>query len=181
MNIKFFLFGFIIAVLLNSSCSVKTNPTDGIYLIPKDYTGDVIIFFNQPDGVIPEVENGLYVYKIPEDGILKVKTSGVTGVVDKSYYYVDENNERRKIEYLRVTGDRDPSGKAQNKFGDITQSEYENALFVMNTGGLGSFNTKNVVIQYTSFIVGTPKDSDRLYDKMQRRISSLHRQFIQDS
>lgn len=118
--------------------------TDGIYLIPKGYTGDVIILFNQPDGVTPDVESGLYVYKVPEDGILKVQTRGVTGIVNNSYYYVGEGNERQKIEYLRVTGDRSPTGEPQNKFGNINRNEYEHTVFVMGVGGLGSFNTKKV-------------------------------------
>lgn len=181
MNLRSSLFGLIILVLLNGSCFLTPRPTDGIFLIPQGYTGDVIIFFNQPDGVIPEVEKGLYVYKIPKDGILKVRTQGVTGKVNLAYYYLGKNNERQRIEYLRITGDRSPSGEPQNKFGNINQSEYESGVFVMNAGGLGSFNTKNGVIKYTSFIVGSPKDADQLYDKMQKRISSFQRKFIQDS
>ena len=143
MKIKLFLFGFIIAVLLNNACFFK-YPRDGIYLIPKGYTGDVIILFNQSDGVIPEIENGLFVYKIPEDGILKVKTKGYTGIVNQSYFYVDNNNQRQMIEYLRVTGDRNPAGEPQNKFGNISQNQYENTVYVMNTGGLGSLIQKTV-------------------------------------
>ncbi len=181
MNIKLFLFGLILLVMLVSSCFFFKYPRNGIYLIPKGYTGDVIILFNQPDGVVPEVENGLYVYKIPENGILKVKTKGYKGIVNKSYYYEDENNERQEIEYLRITGSRDISGKPKDKFdGAINQNEYENGIFVMNTGGLGSFNTRDGVVQYTSFIVGNPKDGERLYDKKQERISNLQREFIQD-
>ncbi len=180
MNIKLFLFGLILLVMLVSSCFFFKYPRNGIYLIPKGYTGDVIIFFNQPDGVIPEVENGFYVYRNPKDGILKVRTPGVTGIVNLAYYYIDENNERQEIEYLRITGDRDPSGKPKDKFdGAINQNEYENGIFIMNAGGLGSFNTKNGVVQFTGFIVGNPKDGERLFDKKQERISNLQREFIQ--
>lgn len=179
MNIKQFLFGFLLLTLVNSSCSLKSTPSNGIYLIPKGYTGDVIILFNQPDGVIPEVENGLYVYKIPNDGILKVQTPGVPGIVSKSYYYIDVSNRRQRIEYLRVTGDRSPTGEPQNKFGNITQDQYDNTVYVMAAGGLGSFNTKKGIIQYTSFIIGTPKDNEHLYDEMQKRISTLQRIFTQ--
>jgi hypothetical protein len=181
MNIKLFSVGFFILILLNSGCFLN-HPRNGIYLIPKGYTGDVIIFFNQPDGVTPEVENGLYVYKIPEDGVLKVKSKGITGIVNLSYFYVNESNERQKIEYLRITGSTDMNGKPKDKFdGQINQNEYKNSIFVMNTGGLGSFNTKNGVIQFTNFIVGTPKDSEQLYDKMQKRISEFQRKFLQNN
>lgn len=126
MNLKPFLLGLIILLLANSSC--RSTPTDGIYLIPKGYTGDVIILFNQPHGVIPEIESGYNVYKIPEDGILKVKTKGIRGIVNLSYFYVDKNNERQRIEYLRITGDRNPNGEPQNKFGNINQHELKPAF-----------------------------------------------------
>lgn len=179
MKTKTLLAGLIVLVLISGSCFLKSNPTDGIYLIPQGYKGDVIIFFNQPDGVLPETENGLYVYKIPEDGVLKVRTQGATGAVNPSYFYLGKNNERQRVEYLRITGAQSPSGEPQNKFGNINQTEYENGVYVMNAGGLGSFNVKTGVVKYTSFVVGAPKDADHLYDKMQKRLSDLQRNFTQ--
>lgn len=182
MNFKLFLFGVILlTMLIVSSGFFFKYPRNGIYLIPKGYTGDVIILFNQPDGVVPEVENGLYVYKMPENGILKVKIKGYAGIVNKSYYYVDENNERQEIKYLRITGSTDIYGKPKDKFdGAINQDEYENRIFVMNAGGLGSFNTKSGVVQFTTFTVGKPKDSIRLYDKMQERLTEIQLRFLRD-
>jgi hypothetical protein len=162
-------------ILINSSCFLISSSQNETYLIPKDYTGDVIIIFNQPDGAELEIESGTYVYKIPADGILKVRNAGKSGMVNRSYFYVNENNQRQEIKNLRITGERNPAGQPQNKFGNISQSEYESSVFVMNASGLGSFNTKNGVVQYTSFIVGTPKESERLYDQMEKRISELQR------
>jgi hypothetical protein len=181
MNIKLFSIVVVLLTLVNSSCSLKSTPSNGIYLIPKDYTGDVIIFFNQPDGVIPEVENGLYVYKIPGDGILKVQTPGLKGIVNLSFYYIDTNNQREKLKTLRITGDTSPTGEPQNPYGNLKQNEIENGVYVMAVGGLGSFNTKKGIIQFTSFVVGTPKNSERLHDKMNKRISDLQRKFLQES
>ena len=179
MNVRVFLLELIILVSLESACFLTTGPIDGIYLIPQGYRGDVIIFFDQPDGVIPEVEDGLNVYKIPEDGILKVKARGVTGRVNLTYYYLGRNNERQKINYLHITGDRSPSGEPQSPYGDLAQSEIENGVYVMNAGGLGSFNTKTGVVKYTNFIIGSPKDSEQLNDRMQKRISYFQRKFLQ--
>lgn len=177
MNFRFLLYGFVLFTLICSACSLVSHPKDGIYLIPKGYKGDVILFFNQPDGIVPEVENGLYVYKIPKDGILRVRTPSTSGIVDVHYYYIDENDERQEIKYLRITGDRNPSGEPQNKFSNINENEYENSVFIMSSGGLGSFNTKNGIVQFTNFIVGTPKESEILYNKMQKRISDYQREF----
>jgi hypothetical protein len=118
---------------------------------------------------------------MPENGILKVKIKGYAGIVNKSYYYVDENNERQEIKYLRITGSTDIYGKPKDKFdGAINQDEYENRIFVMNAGGLGSFNTKSGVVQFTTFTVGKPKDSIRLYDKMQERLTEIQLRFLRD-
>jgi hypothetical protein len=65
-------------------------PRNGVYLIPKGFTGGIVILFERPDGVEPDVEGGLYVYRIPKDGLLKIKGKGYTGIVNKSYYYVDD-------------------------------------------------------------------------------------------
>lgn len=174
-------FSFICVVLLglvSVSCTLF-SPSNGIYLIPAGYKGDIIIFFNQPDGVVSDVENGLLVYRIPENGILKIKTEGVSKTANKSYYYLVGNNERQEIKYLRITGDRDSSGKPKDKFdGAITQEEYANGVFVMNTGGLGSFQTPKGVVQFTSFIIGNPKDGEAMYDKMEKRITEIQRQMI---
>lgn len=169
-----FLFG-------NVSCSlIQPNPTDGIYLIPKGYTGEVVIVYDQPDGLMPELENGLYVFRIPENGIMKVKPPLVEGIVEHSYFYVDENNEKQKLEYLRITGDRDVSGKPKDKFdGQINQEQYENRVFIMNHEG-GSFNVKDSRVAFTNFIVGKPKDSEKLYDNMQKRISQIQRDYLKN-
>jgi len=157
------------------SCAFLKYPRNGIYLISTGYRGDVIILFNQPDGMEPKIENGLYVYEIPNDGILKVKTVGYTGIVDKSYFYVDSAGQRHKIPELLVTGDRNPKGGPQNKFGNISDAEFSSKVYVMATGGVATFQTANGSTQYSCFIVGTPKESDGLYDQMQKRISAIQR------
>ncbi len=173
MKIKLSLLRLMIPVLVISACALRGGPIDGVYLIPKGYQGSVFILFNQPDGVTPAIENGLYVYSIPESGILKVKPAGVKGMINLNYFYVDKSNERQRIASLRITGDRNPDGLPQNKYGNISQNEYENGVFVMNASGLGELKTKNGVIHYRTFIIGAPKDSDHLYDEMQKRIASF--------
>lgn len=180
MNIKSLICLLLILILFGVSCSFVPSQ-NVIYLIPKDYKGDVIILFNQPDGITPYIENGVFVFKIPEDGILRIKTEGIKKIANSSYFYLENNNERQELKRLRITGDRDPSGKQKDKFdGVITQEEYENGIFIMSYGGLGSFQTKRGNVQFTNFIVGNPKDSEIFYDKMQQRISQLQRQIMND-
>ena len=166
----------VVLVLSLASCFFLKYPRNGIYLVPKGYVGDVIVVYGQPDGVELETENGLFVYRIPSDGILKVKNPGYAGIVNTSYFYVDEEGNRERIEYLRITGDRDPQGLPQNKYGNISIDDLENRIFVMNAGGLGSFNTRTGIVQFSRFIVATPRASDLLYDKMETRTTAIQRE-----
>jgi hypothetical protein len=164
----------ILGMLLSSCFLVQAR--DGIYLIPKGYTGYVIILFDQPDGVTPGVENGLYVYKIPADGILKVKTPGYTGIVNKSFYYVDgeDHSSRQKIDYLTVTGSNDIHGNPKDKYdGQVNQDQIENGIYVMMTGGVAITNTSDGTYSYTSFIVAHPKDAERILRELYHRIPEI--------
>jgi hypothetical protein len=176
MKIRFLRIVLIVVFLFSISCSLMlsalSNSRDGIYLIPKGYTGEVIIIFDQPDGVAPEVEDGLFVYKIPVDGLLKVKAHRYKGIVSQSYFYVDREGQREQLKYLRITGSDDINGRPKDKFdGQITQDEYENGVFVMSHEQTAS--------KISNFTVGAPKDSNRLYDKMEDRISNILREGLQ--
>jgi len=158
------------------ACRV-TDPADGIYLLPEGFTGGVVIFFDRPDGVMPEMEDGRYVYEIPRDGILKVRSSTGSRFLRRDYYYLSDDGTRRKVESLRITGDKDVNGQPQKMFGNISPEDYETKIFVTNAGGLGSFNTREGTIQFTSFIVGTPKNSTASYDELQNKITQIQRAF----
>lgn len=160
---------------VGSSCLLK--PRDGIYLLPEGFTGGVIILFDQPDGNNRSVENGRYVYEIPLGGVLKVSDIPSTGLVDMEYFFVGKTGDRKQIQYLHVTGETSIQGLPQNKFGNISDSDHANRVFVMNSGGVGSFNTSARRIQFTSFVVSTPKNSDQAHSKLQDRISEIQETF----
>jgi uncharacterized lipoprotein YehR (DUF1307 family) len=175
-TINIFIFT-IVFVLCASSCM---NTTDEVYLIPQDYNGEVVILYNQTDGILPDLENGAYVYRISEDGVLKVKSNRKKGVVNKNYYYLNANGNRQRIEYLYPGGREIKESRQQRlSFDNISQNEYENKVFVMNSvnGTFGRFNVKDIPTQYSSFIVGKPKEGNFLYDKMRQRITSIQKDF----
>ena len=166
--------------LMLGACDFFKYPRNGIYLIPKGFTGAVIILFERPDGVELLVEDGLYVYRIPNDGLLKVKGKGYTGMVNLSYYYVDDEGRREQLKYLRITGENDINGQPKDKFdGQINKAEYESGIFVTNTGGIGTTIGRKGNFSYTSFIVGAPKDIDRHYSEKENRLFALQREAIE--
>ncbi|MGB7200671.1 MAG: hypothetical protein WBD16_00220 [Pyrinomonadaceae bacterium] len=176
----------LIILLSYFGCSQLAKTRDGIFLIPKGYVGDVIILFEQPNGVMPEVEDGQYVYKIPKDGILRVRSKRYEGVLSVNvgnasfgnglrYFYIDEDNKREEVKYLRITGDRDVNGNPKDKFdGQINQGEYENGIFIMNHES-SNFDLQGRQITLTNFTIGNPKNSSVLYANMNKRISDLQR------
>lgn len=182
MNLRFMLLTFIFLTMLASSCSFFKYPRNGVYLIPKGYRGEVIILLDQPDGIVPEVEDGLYVYEIPTDGLLKIKTKGYSGIVDLRYFYVDENGQREEIKYLHVTGERDMYGKPKDKFdGQINQEEYDTGVFIMGAGGVATTNSGGKIFSYTGFVVGAPRDIEQLFEKREKRVSDIHCEFLRNN
>lgn len=171
----------LILVLFECSCdfmqqALHLAPSDGVYLLPNGYVGPVIILYDRPDGVVPNVEGGYYVYEIPPGGVLKVRTIPYLGIVNLKYFYVDERGNRREVKQVTITGDRDPHGKLQNKYGNLSQDEVENSIFVMNPSGVGGFKANGKDIQFSRIVIGKPKDSEKLFDEYQRKLVEVQKE-----
>jgi hypothetical protein len=90
MKLKLFLTLILLVLLGNWSC--HTRGENETFLLPKDFTGMVIVLFNQKDGQPPKYENRRRVYEIPKDGILRTQFPFNEGWHDSSrYFYVNGN------------------------------------------------------------------------------------------
>lgn len=159
-------------ILILSSCN---STKDNVYLLPEDYIGAVVILFDQPDGASISDEDGVNVYRIPKDGVLKVKNPPTFTASKELFFYERVNGERTKIEYLYPKG----RGKAQEEnpktFDQIEPNDP--TVFVMGRVA-GTLNIKNGVIHYRSFEVGKAADSEKLYLQKQDKIIEIHKQMI---
>lgn len=165
-------------LLISSSCSLFGKLIHITYLIPNGYVGNVIIVYSQTDGIIPEKEGETYIFRLPEDGILKVKMPFEKGSHKFDYFFVDDKGTRTELEYVYPTGWVRSSGDNTTKSQDnITEDEGTNHIFVMNNIN-STFRINENVIYVNSFIVGKPKDSAIAYDKMQDRISEIQRTLL---
>lgn len=66
-----------------------------IVIVPRNYTGLILIIYDQPNGADPVYQNGKRVYKIPSNGILKTKFSpnpGWIGLTEFYYETIDPEN-----------------------------------------------------------------------------------------
>jgi hypothetical protein len=89
---SYFLF-FIMFV----SCGRKGE--DSVYLIPKNYEGNLMIIFNQDNGVDTFYEKQGRVYQFDTIGVLMTKFSPNYGIRQNHYYYVDSLGNRTNINY----------------------------------------------------------------------------------
>lgn len=78
-----------------------SDSSKNIFLIPKGYTGRVVIVHGCKDGKDREFEGTYRVYRIGPDGLLKTKFSFAGSAFDylhSRYYYVDSDGNREQIE-----------------------------------------------------------------------------------
>ena len=98
---------FIVAYILFDISS----PSKDIFLIPKGFTGQVNIYYDQPNGHKEEFEKGCRIYRIPANGKLKTvfKLKGHSiSLSNAKYFYVDSLNNRQKLnQYCGVCPNKD--------------------------------------------------------------------------
>jgi len=83
------------------------KPEPEIYLVPKNYTGKIMVLLNSSNGSQKEYENGFRIYRIPVSGILKTKFSSNTGSfdLDKMKFYYADSVLREEIPIFKVQKD----------------------------------------------------------------------------
>jgi hypothetical protein len=85
-------------ICIASSCQKKGE--DCIYLIPKNFEGNILLVFEQKEGADTLYEGKTRVYRFDTTGILKTKFAPNYGIQRKSYYYVDSIGGRFPIKYV---------------------------------------------------------------------------------
>jgi hypothetical protein len=146
MKNSFSLLLFILVYL--SSCVNKSEPE--IHLIPKDYTGAVIIIYDQEDGKPKKYEGDFRVYEIPQDGVLKTQFKHPNGFIAPGklqYYYYNETS-RQQLTYIERPADFKDDGKPH------------------------TFSVESSV-STIRYLVGFSKDGDKYYNELRKRINEL--------
>lgn len=59
------------------------------FLIPQDYRGNFVIYFEETCGTDAEYKNGKRIYRIPNDGVLITKFKREFGIVEDDFYLID--------------------------------------------------------------------------------------------
>lgn len=155
-------------------CSVGAKTANVIYLIPEKFEGAVVIFYNQKDGIVPDLNGTEYVFTVPKDGVLKVNIDAKAAGGKPSFFLIDEYGKRTEIELLFRWGPKYPEGMRSIR--DISNEERDEKIFAM-LYDQGNFNTSDGIVRYRSFLIGTPKDSDNFYTQKERKLTNIQRTF----
>lgn len=134
-------------LLLISSCTQKGQ--DSIYILPKDYTGYVIIFFNQPNGASEQVYNNKRIYNIPKSGVLKTKFSPEYLQTHLPEFYYNEVNKKYQLPLV------------------VDWKDYKKETINISMPSMGKTYKKidgSEAIEYEIFFVGT-KDQVQKYSE----------------
>jgi len=123
-------------VLILSTLLLSCNRVeDQIFILPKNYTGYILVIYNQPLlGEEIKYKRGKRVYEIPANGILKTQFTSQIGLFNSEFYYgkvASENripyrfaNEDKPIDSIIVCGgSRGTQGKVVYDLYDVGTRE----------------------------------------------------------
>lgn len=122
------------------------------FLIPQNFRGKIVIFYEESCGQKPVYENGRRIYRFPESGILITNYKKTKGILDQEFYFVDEYGKRIKIAQKDV---RDFNG-AFSKPKNNTSRKEVGAFYSY----AGIFPSK-VMGKYHSHIISAYKDFEK--------------------
>jgi hypothetical protein len=83
---------------LTSYCQRKGE--DAVYLIPKNFEGNLFIVFGQEKGTDTVYEEGMRIYNFDTTGILRTKFKPHYGLQQNFYFYVDSVGNKTPLRYL---------------------------------------------------------------------------------
>jgi len=136
-------------IFITSSCTKQAE--ESIYVLPDNYVGYVVIFYNQSDGVDRKYIGSKRVYEIPSNGILRTRFSPDYGRTEFPEFYFNEITKFNQIPVVIDSKDffeNKPNatlpslGKVYEKLDGSEYVEYA-ILFI---------GTKNEIKEYSSKI-----------------------------
>lgn len=96
MTFKLMKIGILLIAFIMLGCD---KGQEDIIVIPKNYTGYILIIYDQVNGADPVYKMGKRVYKVPGNGILKTKLSANPGWIGIPEFYYDTIVDGNKITF----------------------------------------------------------------------------------
>jgi hypothetical protein len=141
---------YLIISLFFTSCDILENE---VFILPNNFTGYILVIFDQKDGK-PKMNYGMSrVYEIPASGILRTQFDSKTGWRTFPQFYYGGISDKNKILYC-------------------LESDSLNLTSVKAFGGsVGSLNKDlegNEVIRYCLYYVGNELQIDSAFEAAQK-------------
>jgi len=119
-----------------------------VIIVPRDYTGYILVIFNQEDGNPVKYEGKKRVYEIPSDGILKTQFSINGGWSDYPEFYYEAMGSENKL----------PS----NILSEIESLPTDTIVCYKGaTGSIRKNNYNDERIRFAKYYIGTKPDIRR--------------------
>ncbi len=126
---------------------LKTTTKQEVYILPQNFKGIVLIAYDQKDGIDDIIEDGKLIYKIPPNGVLKLKRKEATTLSQTWYYFEDTQGKRTELYNCFA-----PCDEMKNN---------PDKVFAYGKSN-GGFENEGEQINMTTFLVGTSHDTDSL-------------------
>ena len=153
--IKIFLIALGVIIITAVSLEylhIKNVSVKRVFIFPENFKGVVLIIHDQKDGTEIKKKDEKYIYRIPPDGILKVREPLKASVSQNWYYFEDDQGNRTEFTYC---------------FDTKEMKLHENKTYAFG-GSVGTYGQGNKEVDCTTFLVGTEKEADSLSKALEK-------------
>jgi hypothetical protein len=146
------LLTLIAIAVLGELVYLQSSTAKEVFILPQGFKGIVLIAYDQENGLDDVVSGGKLIYKIPQNGVIRLKRKTASLLTQSWYYFEDKNGKKTEFFYCF-----DPS--------DMKKNADKVYAFGRSNGGYENVTGK---VTMTTFLVGTEKDSDSLSRKLEK-------------
>jgi hypothetical protein len=136
---------------------LKVTTKQVVYILPQGFKGVVLIAYGQEDGEEDVREDGKTIYRIPQNGILKLKRKEAVSLSQSWHYFEDSQGNRKEFYYCY------PPCEEMKKNPD--------KIFAYGRSN-GASLEDDYELRRTIFLVGTANDTDSL-SKAAEKINAI--------
>lgn len=145
----FIIILFTISMVVEGCSQIKKE----VFILPRNFTGYIMILYNQSSGMPIKIEDGKRIYQIPENGILITKSSNDESWMELPEFYYEKIDKTKqvpfKIEYKDIPVDS-----------------------VVAYGGTSGAANKDLagkeVVRFTKYFIGNKSQIDSAYQKVEK-------------
>jgi len=150
MRSTFFI--ILLVPLFVMSCRENRRCEKEIYLIPKNFKGKIIVFFDQKGGMPIQYEDSARIYKIPNSGFLRSQFPANGGCMSDNrikFFYSDSLGNRTPCEYfLDIDIKKIPTERDYVLFTFLSEKDKKPSFVIHLVGNVSEFQELTKSVRY---------------------------------